>query len=199
MYQDDYREILNNLEDEGFIKSYVDNSTEYSFDFMLDVPRSTTQASPDELKKKLKLISRETETLTMWTHDHKMKIHPSTASVIKDFVEFRLKKYEDRRVQQIKLYKEEVVELKERRAFIDFYIKNSAAFSKKTKAEISAQLAEKKFVNIDRLLQIRIYSLTQDEINRLEEEIKRIEIKITQLESTTAKDIYEQELNSIKI
>lgn len=196
-YQDDYKELLNNLEDDGFIKSYVDSSTEHSFDFLLNVPRTTTSMTHDEFMKKFKLISRVTETFSLWTETGKMKIFSNTEEIVSHFVKYRLTKYEDRRVKQIQLYKDEIVQLEEKSKFIDFYINNSQLFSKKTKTELQLLLEQNGFVNIDRLLQIRIYSLTKDEIEKLEKEIKKLQVEVKVLEKLTAIDIYKKELASL--
>lgn len=197
-YQDDYKELLNDLEDAGFIKSYIDSSTEHSFDFLLNVPRTTTSMSREEFMKKFKLVSRVTETFSLWTETGKMKIFQSPEAIVEHFVAYRLAKYEDRRTTQIKLHKETIVQLEERSKFIDFYINNSQLFSKKTKAELQVLLEQNKFVNIDKLLQIRIYSLTKDEIDKLAKEIKKVQLEVKQLENSTALDIYKKELSTLQ-
>lgn len=196
-YQDDYKELLNDLEDAGFIKSYIDSSTEHSFDFLLNVPRTTVSMTREEFMKKFKLVSRVTETFSLWTETGKMKIFSSPEEIVSHFVKYRLVKYEDRRVKQIQLYKEEIVQLEEKSKFIDFYINNSQLFAKKTKVELQLLLEQNNFVNIDKLLQIRIYSLTKDEIEKLQKEIKKLQAEVKLLESTTALEIYKKELAAL--
>jgi DNA topoisomerase-2 len=197
-YQDDYRELLNDLEDAGFIKSYIDSSTEQGFDFLLNVPRSTTGMSHDELMKKFKLISRGTETFSTWDENGKIKVFNNPKEIIEHFTSFRLGIYEKRRLAQIDKHKQELVWINERLRFINFYISNSELFSKKGKKELTDMLNENKFVEVEKLLQIRIYSLTKDEIEKLQAEKTETENKIVVLEGSSAKDLFIKELQDLK-
>jgi DNA topoisomerase II len=185
-YQDDYKEFLNKLEDEGIIKDYTDSSTETSFDFEIKIPRVTSgtpifEMTREEVMKTFKLIARNTENFTCWGHDGKMKCFDTAEEIIDYFVDFRLSKYEERRLKLIENLTKDLVWSNEKLRFIRFYLKNPSDFSKKGKQELHDLLVKNKFVEIDRLLQIRIYSLTKDEIEKLEKEIESLEAQIEAL------------------
>jgi len=203
VYQDDYKEHLNKLEDEGIIKEYIDSSTEDGFDFEIKVPRVTSgtpifEMGRDELMKTFKLVARDTENFTCWGHDGKMKVFNSAQEIINYFVEYRLDKYEARRIKLIENLKNDLSWANEKLRFIKFYLKSPNDFAKKGKADLYALLEKNKFVEIEKLLQIRIYSLTRDEIEKLETDIIAIETDINSLEHTTDWDMYVKELNELK-
>ena len=197
-YQDDYKDLLNKLEDEEIIKSYTDNSTEDGFDFEVIVPRTTGYMDHDTIMKTFKLISRDTENYTYWGYDDKIKVANSVQDIINYFVAYRLQKYEDRRLKQIDNLNAELSWANEKLRFIKFYLKNSGDFAKKGKAELHELLTKNKFNEIEKLLQIRIYSLTKDEIDKLEKEITEIAIAIKELQSITNLDLYVKELKELK-
>lgn len=196
-YQDDYRAHLNDLEDAGFIRGYTDSSTEAGFDFMVTVPRSTSGMSHDELMKRFKLISRGTETFSLWDENGKIKVFSNPEDIVKHFTDYRLSIYDIRKSEQLKKYDEELKWIQEKLRFINYYIDNSQMFSKKNKIDLEKMLSDEKFENVDKLLQIRIYTLTKDEIDKLQKEEKDITKKKKALEKTTSKDIFIEELQEL--
>jgi DNA topoisomerase-2 len=199
VYLDNYKEHLNKLEDEGFIKEYEDNSTEEGFSFTIKVNRVTTKVPMDELIQKFKLKLKVKENLTLWNINNKIQVYKDANDIVKDFVDFRLKKYEVRRLKQIEILNEDISWLKEKMKFIKFYITNSLLFTKKGKADLFKLLEKEGFTQIDKLLNLRIYTLTKDEILKLKNQLKGVVDKVKELKKLTAKDIYLSELNELKL
>jgi DNA topoisomerase-2 len=198
-YQDDYKEHLNNLKDAEVIKSYSDSSTEDGFDFEVTIPRSTGAMDHDTIMKTFKLIARDTENFTCWGHDGKIKVFETPQQIIDYFVEYRLQKYEERRLKQIDNLNKELDWANEKLRFIKFYLKSPGDFSKKNKADLHELLVKNKFKEIDKLLQIRIYSLTKEEIEKLEKEIDDLKADIVALQSTSNLALYIKELKELKL
>jgi DNA topoisomerase-2 len=198
-YQDDYKALLNKLEDNGIIKGYDDASTEDGFDFTVSIPRTTGYMEHDDIMKTFKLIARDTENYTFWGYDDKIKVVDTVQEIINYFVQYRLEKYEVRRLKQIEVLNTELDWANEKLRFIKFYLKNSGDFAKKNKSELQDILTKNKFNEIDRLLQIRIYSLTKDEIEKLEKEIGAIAVAIKELQGITNLQMYVKELKELKL
>ncbi len=197
-YQDDFKTTLNKLQDSELIKDWSDSSTEDGFDFTVSIPRTTGYLDHEAIMKTFKLITKDTENFTAWGHDGKMKVFETPSEIVTYFVDYRLNKYEERRLTQIANLEIDLAWANEKLRFIKFYIKNSDQFAKKNKIELKELLDKNKFVEIDRLLQIRIYSLTADEIAGLEKEIDTIKNDIAALKNLTNKEIYLKELNELK-
>jgi DNA topoisomerase-2 len=198
-YQDAYKDHLNDLKDAEVIKSYADSSTEDGFDFEITIPRTTGFMEHEQIMKTFKLISRDTENFTCWGHDGKMKVFENPQQIIDYFVEYRLEKYEERRLKQIENLNIDLEWANEKLRFIKFYLKSPSDFSKKNKADLYALLEKNKFKQIDRLLQIRIYSLTKEEIEKLENEIVELNNAIEALQKTTNLELYIKELKELKL
>jgi DNA topoisomerase-2 len=199
MTQEKFKSILVKLKESDFIRDFDDDSSDDNgICVTLTVPRTTGYLTEQELLEKLKLISRDTENLTAWLPTGKLGKFKNAAHIVEYFTKYRLEKYEERRVAIIKQYEDEKSVLEEKARFIKMYISNAEKFAKKTKVELTALLEAEKFVHIDKLLSIRIYNLTKDEIESLEKTIENLKKLISDLKSTTNKQMYINELQQLK-
>ena len=198
VYLDTYKATLEKLVDSGFIKDYEDNSTEAGFDFVVNCPRSTTMLEEDVLYTKFKLISRDTENLTLWDTNGVLKRYENVESIIAEFVEWRLGKYEERRQKLITLTKEEIEWLSEKIRFINFYLKNHQKFRNTAKKELIELLLENKFERYSELLSMPIWALTKEKIEELEASLQDAKDRLAALEADTASKMYQRELKEFK-
>lgn len=194
VFLDTYKDHLNKLEEQGFIKDYDDASTEESFNFIIKVPRTTTELSEEELYTKFKLISRDTENFTHWNIDGNLKRFQSAEEVIHTFVPWRLEQYERRRVTLIENTTESIRLMTETIRFIKFYLANTKVFRDTSKTELIAMLQENKFADYDRLLSMQIWSLTRDKIAELNKKLDELKLILSNLESDTNIEMYRREL-----
>ena len=198
MYLDQYKDHLNKLEDAEFIKSWEDRSTEEAFDFTVTVPRSTSVLPLEELYKKFKLISRDTENYTLWSDNGIIKCYDSVEHIISEFVEWRVTKFEDRRQKMIGDCTESIRWMNEKLRFILFYLSNVDQFKNKKKDDLIALLLKNKFEDYDRLLQMSMWNLTKDKIDELRKLIAEEEKVLAELKADTAKAMYTRELKELK-
>lgn len=198
VYLDSYKDHLTKLEDADFIKDFEDRSTEESFEFVVTCPRSTTALGHDELLKKFKLISRDTENLTLWNEQGTLERFNSVEDVIERFVVWRLARYEDRRQKLIAETTEAIRWFSEKLRFILFYLSNVDAFKNKKKDDLVALLLKNDFVDYDRLLQMAMWNLTKDKIEELKKQIEEEKKYLATLEADTAREMYKRELKEFK-
>lgn len=198
-YLDRFKAHLIKLENTGVIKEFDDNSTEEQFEFIIKVPRTTTNLPLEELYSTFKLESKVTENLTVWNANGKIKKYKNANDLIKEFTAFRLEKYEVRRLKIIETYISNLKWLIEKLKFINYYLDNSVSFTRKGKDSLFQMLDKEGFVEIDRLLSLKIYNLTKDEIMKLKVDIKKVNGDIKVMKAKTAKEIYIDELKNMKI
>lgn len=198
-YTKAYREVLNTLEEKGIIKTYDDNSSEDTTEFLVTCYRDTTKAPKEELLKLFKLVARETENVTVWLETGRLRKFASVDDLLTWFVNFRVSKYEERRLKLIEIAQNDLDFANEKIRFIKFYIANSKWFSVNNKAEIEKRLTDEKFANIDALMGIKVYNLTKDQIEKLENEIAELKKYLEELKSTTAQKMYTKELKELKL
>ena len=197
-FLDDYKDILNKLEEQEFIKDYEDFSTEEAFKFKVTVPRSTTALSEEQLYQKFKLIARETENFTLWNADGVLQRFESAEDVIAMYVGWRLGFYGIRLQKLIGDTKESIRLTSEIIRFIRYYLANVKVFRDTSKKELVALLLEEKFADYDRLLSMPIWNLTKDKIAELEKKLEDLRAYLKSLESDTALDMYRRELKAFK-
>jgi DNA topoisomerase-2 len=199
MTQEKFKSILIKLKEDGIVKDFDDDSSaDNGIMVTIDVPRTTGYLEIPELLEKFKLISRDTENLTAWLPHDKVKRFESTSDIVSYFVDYRLQKFEERRLKLVEAHTLDLIINEEKARFIEMYISNADKFAKKTKAELTDILINEKFTQIDKLLSIRIYNLTKDEIEKLKQEIVSIKATINELNSTSSKDLYIRELQQLK-
>ena len=194
-----YKEVLIKLMDANEIKDYDDHSSENGWDIVIHTSREWVKQHHDIIIDKLKLVTKDSETITVWDENQRIRRFANPNQLIEHFVKWRLTKYEERRQKQIELLKADLVWLNEKRRFIQYFIDHSKELVALSKAELTERLNKEGFVEVERLLQIRIYNMTRDEITSLDEEILKVQGNIDALEKTTAKDMYLGELKQIKL
>lgn len=198
-YTKDYRSVLNTLEDRGDIKSYDDNSTEQKTEFVIKCTRDfVATKTQEELIKIFKLASKETENVTVWLDNGKLKKFTSVDDLLTWFVDFRVGKYEQRRQVLIAQIQNDLAVAEEKIRFINYYIANAGWFSKTKKSDIEIELTRLGYRHIESLLSIRVYNLTADQIERLENEIEQLNADLVRYQTTTAQEMYLQELKDLK-
>lgn len=198
VYLDPYRATLDKLVDSGFIKDYEDSSTEESFDFKITCPRATTVLDEDVLLQKFKLISRDTENLTLWDPDGCLKKYDTPEAVVQAFVDWRVGKYEVRRLKLIEIAEAEIAWLEEKARFIQFYLANTEKFRNVPKKELIELLLANQFERYNELLSMPIWNLTKDRIDELMKEHALKCAYLAGLKGDTAVRMYERELKQFK-
>lgn len=198
-YLDDIKTILSKLKDKGFIKDYDDNSTETGFDIEVTVPRTTTAMPLEKLYELFKLVSKDTENLTLWNVDKNIQIFKDASAIVDYFVQYRLIRYEDRRLALIKELEILIKDLEEKIRFINFYLNNTNVFKNTGKKELFSLLKENGFIEIDRLLSMQIYSLTKDKIAELDTKLLNEKKNLVKLMKSTAKAMYIKELEELPV
>lgn len=193
MYLDDIKKQLNKLSESNFIKDYDDNSTEDGFDIDVYLPRTTLNQFDDyDLIEKFKLVTTVTENLTCWLDTGKLRKFDSVTDIIDYFIAFRLEKYTNRINVLYDILSKQSKELGEKIRFIYFYLGNVELFRESSKLELLALLDENSFTQ--EMLNIRIYNLTRDKIEELEDALKKLNKERNQLLKTKNVDLYLKEL-----
>ena len=197
MQSDKYEEILFKLEDQEKIKSFKNASDDAGFDFIIKVPRTTSFLDHDEIIKLLKLESRDTENITVWNPKGFIQKYESIEKLLNDFVTWRLERYEDRRVKQIQITKDQIVWYNELIRFIEFYINKSGEFRNLGKKDLINLLTTNSFSQPDKLLSMSIWTLTKDNIDEIIRKLQVEQKKLIKLEADTPKSIYIKELKEL--
>ena len=149
----------------------------------------------ETLYDKLKLTTSVTENLTCWLPTGKLRKFDSVWAIIDYFIEWRLEKYEYRRSLLIELIDGDITALNEKVRFIYFYLEHVNEFRNASKFELLTLLQENNFS--DDLLDMKLWNLTKDKIEELENNVKSKQIQKEELQNITNVKMYSKELESI--
>lgn len=189
-----YREVLNKLEDAGSIKSYDDNSAEDKIEFVVRVPRETSARSHEDLIKLFKLVSRNTENIVVWNQFKKIQRFAFADDLLTWFIDYRLSRYEDRRLYLLSSIQTTIDKYENQARFIKLYLKKSSVWSKTKTEDILQELRNDKFDTPEELLNIRINKLTGDAILDLQDKIDESKTELVRLKTVTNKEMYLEDL-----
>jgi DNA topoisomerase-2 len=198
-YPDDMKETLVKLKETDIIKDYDEDNDEVGFNYTITCPRTTTTLPIEKLYDLFKLVSKETENLTLWNANDKIQVFNNTSEIISYFVGFRIAKYEQRRLALIDKTEEEILALDEKIRFVDFYLNNTTLFKNTAKKELIDLLLNNSFLAPEQYLSMAIWNLTKDKIAELNNDLVVKLDYLTLLQNETAHNMYVAELNDLKL
>lgn len=199
MQSDQYKAHLEKLEDRGLILDYDNLSDKNGFEFIIRVPKDTLLKSDTEIKKLFKLVSRESENLTVWNGDGILTRYETVEALLGDWVLWRVDRYEDRRLAMIKKVKADMAWASMKIMFIKFYLKEYKFFRDTPNKELQARLVQEGFTRHDELLSMPMRNLTHDKIKELEKDVQDFGIKLASLQSDDAISMFQRELKELKL
>lgn len=193
------KSVLVDLLEEGQIKDYDNNSTEKSFNVEVKVSRDTTAKTDRKLLEMFKLVSRMTENITLWNTRGHLERYPDPWSALTDSTLYRLEKYEQRRIKHISIHHGQLAFLLNKMKFIKRWNKLKDPGKMKI-VDIAVIMTTEEHIpqeDVVRLMQLKISSLTLEQIEELEKECQKERDTIKQLESTTAVAMYELDMKDL--
>jgi hypothetical protein len=136
--------------------------------------------------------------MTLWTPGGKLKRYDTAFDALKDFVSYRVEKFEERRLKQIDLANEELDFLRNKKLFIlEWNGLPNPGKMKGVDIEEHMKLKGVKEIYITRLMSLRISSLTLELIAELDSAIKAKQVYIVKLEKSTARELFIDSLQTL--
>ena len=194
-----YKEVLIKLIESGEIKDFDDHSTEDKWDIIVYANREWIKQHESIIIEKLKLVTKDTENIVVWDENQQIRRFDNPNELVTHFVKWRLGIFEERRIKQISLFEDDLKWLNEKKNFIEYFINNSKRIVNLNKQELYDDLTGKGFSEVEKLMNIKIYHLTKEEIEKLNSQIDGIKADIESLKDTTAKEMYLGSLKQVKV
>jgi len=178
--RESYVQVLDKLEETGKIVSYTDKCDKTGFNFDVTLKRGAYQptvAGSRARAKKLKdhqivslfkLKKKINENITVINHEGQLKVYDNPIGIIKDFCDYRIKKYVERYAYLISEGTETLGTIQAKVRFIEKILDGTLDFKNKNRQTIKKELTNHfKPDIIDILIKMPIYSLCQDEMSKL--------------------------------
>lgn len=207
-----YLTHLDKLIKDKVIKDYIDESDNDIFKFTIKVVGSGVDSfwakynTNDKVIKVLKLEETITENLTMFNEDNRLVVYESIKEYVDYFMSWRLEKYELRRLHLINQLELDIGTIEWKRNFITLVTEDKVIISKRTKADILAQLS--KFngeyptglnaSDREKHLSLSISTLTKEKIAELDKIIKSKEKELTKLMTTNAGKMWLKDIEELE-
>ena len=194
--EDSYKKILVKMLEANTIKDFTNNSTSEGFSFGVKVLRSVTNGkTSDQLLKLFKLVTTQTENVTLLDEKKNVIVFDSVEESLDYFIDFRLKKYEDRIKSQKELNRNEFKFLNDKIVFITNWNKDNG-IHKLSVDKIKDKILSWNIVedNLDKLLAIKISGLSVTNTDKLKFRMKELEDNYKWLSEITSIKYYIEDL-----
>jgi DNA topoisomerase-2 len=194
--RESYVILLDKLEMDNKIVSYIDKCDASGFKFDITLKRGKT-LTDTQIITTFKLKKKLNQNLTVINHEGQLKVYDNPLEIIKDFVDYRITKYADRYEWLLNQANEELDVILAKVKFIEMILNGELDFTNKNKQQIRDDLANDFDSEIiDILIRMPIYSLCQDELDKLKEQGITVCDKITEWKAI---DVTEQFIEELKV
>ena len=195
-----YLSILDDLEDAKIIKSYKDKSENDKFHFEVVMsPTDLAKLSDDDLLVKLKLIKKVSENYTCMNELNKIQVFENSLEILKHYLNVKLKNIQRRKDYQLQKLEDDIKLDFSKYLFIKNIVEDKLIINKRKKSDIEIDLDKidniiKRDDSFDYLLQMNILSLTEERMNKLQEDIKSKKESLDLLKEKTPEQIWKEEI-----
>jgi DNA topoisomerase-2 len=185
-----YIAFLEKLYEKKKIKDY-DENCKTGFEFMIKVNKDMED---EEILKLLRIDTTLTENIVVIDNEGKLREFETPEKLVDYFIKYRLGKYQERIIRNIKLSENEIAFIDEKKRFIELILNREIYLTKITKEDLLNELTKRNFVFKKALIETQIYKFTKDELEKLEERKIELNNYIEQLRNTTAEAEWIKEL-----
>lgn len=192
---------LDELKDDKLIKSFSNKSGKYHVDFTV---RENGSSSVDSLKLK---TSHPVTNMVLFDSKGALRKFDTTVDIIQEFCQYRLGVYVKRKDYQLAKLRNELMMARNKQRFIN-EVNSKEINIRQKKAVLFEILEERKY---DRcaiktntppsyryLLDMKMWSFTDEFYDKLESEILKINSSVTELESTPVTEIWLDEIAQLE-
>ena len=189
-----YRSLLKKLRDKDIIDKFIDYSDDDKFKFEVTLSADEAAKSKEKIFSDLGLVGKFTENLVCIGENNDIKDDfKSAEDIFNAYYAIKITYLKKRLKSETARLEKETRDLEETVRFINEVIKDTINMKAK-KADIEALMKKKKYVNIDKLISMPLYSITEDKAKELkkkwDEKIKELEAyKLETPESIWKKDL----------
>ena len=195
---DKVKSALIDLMDSGDVKDFTNYSSETGVKIEVSATRKFLSMSDEDVLKKLKLIAYVTEHFTFWDEHNNIIVYNCFEDALRHFIRLKLESVEAVKAKTVENKNEEKRYLEHLIAFISEWHKLKNVNKMKTDEIIEHMVAagiDSEYM--EKLMSIKISSLSSDNIQKHHEKINLIEDTITFIEQTDVVTMYNGALTEL--
>ena len=152
----------------------------------------------EDVENKFNLTKKLNIILTGFDTNGKIKTYTNIREVLEEWVTWRLDLYEKRRLAVIAGCSVHIKLCREKIMFIKAVQSGELKLNMVTKIQLVSWLANKRVDNIDKLIQMPMYSMTSDEVTKLYKTAEEWEAKRDSYVKTTNRELWYHDLRVLK-
>lgn len=200
--RESYIKVLDDLEDNGLIVSYDDQTDNRGFRFEVVLKQNTSATWKDaEIIRRFKLSKNHSENLTVIGPAGDLREYNDPKDLIRDFVDYRLGILQRRIDRNIGEFTELLRWLLVKIQFIEAVLDDKITFKNQNRKQVSDQILNETVAlesDIGRLLSLNILSLTKEQVIALKQEIAEAKKELAYWKKTTPNDQYIEDLDALE-
>ncbi len=203
--RESYLKKLKSMLEKGIIKDFDEGCQKDKFFFRVKLPPELWKLTEDKLVEKLNLVDSYVENLTFIDPrdpDQAIKKFNTAEEYLKSFMEIRQYFYTIRKDYQLGALQKEIDSLQERIKFIRAVNDGSIIITKRKKQDLEKELSTLGYLlqedSYDYLLGMKLYALTDENVQKFTKYIKDKTYELQVLEKTTIEDMHIHELKELK-
>lgn len=203
-WNNNYYKFLEKLVDNKIIKNYQKNCTDEKVNINIKMFKEIlAPLNEDDLFDMFELESTiNMSNMHLFDVNGKIKKYETVYEIVNEFYDIRIRYYETRRQYIINKLTNRKLKLNNISNFIDCVINEIIKINNISIDKINKQLIKNDFEKIDDsynyLLNIPLYKLSKDELNKSKEDIKNIKIQLKELSETTPEKMWHSDLIALK-
>lgn len=193
-----YLDFLKKLKEKGVIEKFIDYSENDNFTF--DIVLTEDEAKKDENKIliDLGLIKTLTENLVTIDENNAIKEYNSTKDIFEDYCKIKEIYFQKRIISETKRLENEEKVLNEIYRFINAVINDEIKLKSLKKKELEDLLKKQGFSNIEKLIGIPIYSITEDKALEIKERWENKKKELEAMKKETSANLWLKDLEELE-
>jgi DNA topoisomerase-2 len=197
------KERLEELKEEGYIKSIKDQSTENDVHFTISLVENVEDEEEKQLIEKIGLNDcMHTSNMVLFDKDEKIKKYDTVYEIMNDFCNERYDMYKRRKQGILKSKKTELKFLKNKYRFIKEVVDGQINIKEQEDDALLEILEDREYDlkegKYEYLVSIQMRHITKTKINELDEQIKKLQDKINEYSKKTEKSMWLEELKELE-
>jgi len=200
-----YIEFLKELLKDKKIRSFTEECKKNTFLFKIKVETDVYNLSDEKLYNFFNLEETVSDSITFLDYiddKYTIKQYNTASEFFKDWIVRRFSFFQQRKDFELNQLKTDISFLHEKRRFIELILDDKIFINRKTKTEIINQLEFNNFLkyndSFDYLIGMPLYSLSSDEVDKINNTIHLKENEAEELEKIPVNDIWLSELKELK-
>lgn len=179
------------------IEKFIDYSEDDIFKFEVRLTPNEASKSKEQILSDLGVVETFTEILTCIDENNAIKEFNTVQEIFDSFYKIKIQYLKKRISSEIKRIENELQYYEELYRFIMEVVKGTINIKLK-KADVEATMRKKGYINIDRLISIPLYSVTEDKAEEAKKKLEDKKVELESMKKETPENVWVKDLDELE-